>query len=165
MVIQQQGLAGIVNANAGKTYRVIEDIVRFIATGEETGGAYAMFDVRTPPGAGVPPHIEHNDDETFYILEGQYAFEINGEVHNLGPGDCARTFRGIPHAYRNVGETPGRTLVLTMPGGVHERFFSEAGDLVEDPLNPGSPSGPPDFDRLMAAAARYGIEILPPPAE
>ncbi len=164
MVLQQQVLPGTVKANAGKSYRVISDIVTFIATGEDTGGAYAMFEVRTPPGTGVPPHIEHNDDETFYVLEGQYIFKIGNEEHRLGPGDYARIIRGTPHGFRIIGETAGRTLVMTMPGGVHEHFFAEAGVPVDDPLNPGAPDGPPGFDRVMAACVKYGIEMLPPSA-
>jgi len=50
-----------------------------------------------------------------------------------------------------------------MPGGVHEPFFAEAGEPVDDPVNPESPSGPPDFERAMAACVKYGIEKLPPP--
>lgn len=165
MVVQQQVQPGTVKANAGKSYRVIDDIVTFIATGEDTGGAYSMFEVRTPAGSGVPPHIEHRDDETFYVLEGQYAFQIGDETHNLGPGDYARIIRGTPHTFRNIGETQGRTLVVTMPGGVHEHFFAEAGDPIDDPLNPGERVGPPDFDRVMAACINNGIEILPPPGK
>lgn len=152
-------------SDAGRTYRVISDIVTILATGEETGGAYTLFETRTLPGQGTPPHFQKHEDESFYILEGNYAFQIGDESVVLGPGGYAFVPRGTVHAFRNTGDGLARMLVSTTPGGYHENFFAEAGDPVADPASPGPPAGPPDFERLMAAAKRWGVEVLPPPAE
>jgi hypothetical protein len=61
-----------------------------------------------------------------------------------------------------VGPDPARVLVLFAPGGF-EGFFEEVGELVTDSSSP--PEGPPDVERLVAAAAKYGAEIPPPPQE
>jgi len=53
-------------------------------------------------------------------------------------------------------------LVLFAPGGF-EGFFEEVGELVTDQSSP--PEGPPDVERLVAAAAKYGCEIPPPPEQ
>jgi quercetin dioxygenase-like cupin family protein len=39
---------------------------------EQTGGAYSLFEVVTQPGDGPPPHVQHREDESFYLLEGKY---------------------------------------------------------------------------------------------
>jgi hypothetical protein len=64
--------------------------------------------------------------------------------------------------YRNVGSEPVRVLVLYAPGGF-EGFFEEVGELVTDLSAP--PEGPPDVERLVAAAVKYGCEVPPPPEE
>ncbi len=138
--------------------RVITDIVSFIITGAETNGAYALFETVTVPQGGTPPHTQAYEDEAFYILEGSYTFLIGDRQVEAQPGAFAFVPRGTVHAYTNTGDTPARMLILVAPGGLHEQFFREAGDPVSDPV------GPPDIPRLVAAAAKYGITILPPAA-
>jgi hypothetical protein len=64
--------------------------------------------------------------------------------------------------YRNVGPELAKVLVLFAPGGF-DGFFEEVGELVADSSVP--PEGPPDVVRLVAAAAKYGCEVPPPPKE
>jgi hypothetical protein len=61
-----------------------------------------------------------------------------------------------------VGSEPAKVLVLFAPGGF-EGFFEEVGELVTDHSAP--PEDPPDVEKLVAAAAKYGAEIPPPPQE
>ena len=148
---------------AGDTYRVIGDLVTFKAVGAETGGAYSLFEGCNAPGSGVPPHVERYEDETFYVLEGSYAFMLDGQMLELGPGGYAFVPRGTVHAFTNTGSTAGRVLTMLTPGGIHEQFFAELGDLVTDPSAVPGLDGPPDVQRIVAVAAKYGIDILPPP--
>jgi hypothetical protein len=60
----------------------------------------------------------------------------------------------LAHSFRNVGTTPGRLLIITVPAGLHEGFFADAGDIVEPGTTQFPPMMPPDLDRLQAAAAR-----------
>jgi hypothetical protein len=69
------------------------------------------------------------------------------------------------HSFRNVGTTPGRLLIITVPAGLHEGFFADAGDVVEPGTTQFPPMMPPDFDRLQAAAARARMELLPPDSQ
>lgn len=64
--------AAQVASGAGKTLWVLGDLYEFKATGEGTGGRFALWETTTPPGnPGPPPHIHHNEDEVFYLLEGE----------------------------------------------------------------------------------------------
>ncbi len=56
----------------------------------------------------------------------------------------------------NMGEGPARMLILVTPGGIHEKFFEEMGRLA------GNANGAPAVEQIVAIAAGYGIQILPP---
>src|SRR5207247_11038144 len=42
--------------------------------GVETGNAFSQIEVDDPCGGGTPLHVHHNEDETFYVLEGELTF-------------------------------------------------------------------------------------------
>ncbi len=147
----------------GRTVRVIADLVTFKALAADTGGAYSLFETTTLPQGGTPPHRQHYEEEAFFVLEGTYTFRIGDETVALGPGGFAFVPRGTIHAFTNTGSGPARMLILVTPGGIHEQFFAEIGEPIADPAAP-PPAGPPDVEKLLAVAAKYGVEILPPPA-
>ena len=134
----------------------------FKATSEDTGGAYTITEETWPPQVGPPPHIHHTQEETFYVLEGEMEFITDGVTTRAAAGSLVRIPRGVLRDYKNVGSEPARVLVLFAPGGF-EGFFAEVDELVTGQSAP--PEDPPDVERLVAAAAKYGCEIPPPPQE
>ena len=52
----------------GRTVAVVGDVYRFLATGEDTNGKYAMWEAIVPPGGGPPPHVHSREEEGFFIL-------------------------------------------------------------------------------------------------
>jgi mannose-6-phosphate isomerase-like protein (cupin superfamily) len=60
----------------GRTIAVVGDVYRFLATGDDTNGKYAMWEAIVPPGGGPPPHVHSREEEGFYILEGEITFMI-----------------------------------------------------------------------------------------
>ena len=52
----------------GRTIAVVGDVYRFLATGQETNGKYAMWEAVVPPGGGPPPHVHSREEEGFYVL-------------------------------------------------------------------------------------------------
>jgi quercetin dioxygenase-like cupin family protein len=143
---------------AGHTLRVISDLVTFKALASTTNGAYSLFETRTPPQGGTPPHMQPGEEEAFFVLEGTYAFQLGDQRLECGPGGFAFVPRGTVHAFTNTGPAPARMLILVSPGGNHEQFFAALG---EDPSVP--MEGPPDVEKIVRIAHTYGIEILPPP--
>ena len=85
----------------------------------------------------------------------------NDRTSEAGPGSLVYVPRGNLHTYKNVGDKPGRLLVNQAPGGLHERFFEELGAEATDKENPPIMEGPPDVEKIVAIAARNGIEIPP----
>jgi quercetin dioxygenase-like cupin family protein len=59
---------------------VLGEFVTYKVPSQQTGGAYALFEVTTQPGSGPPPHVNHREDEAFYVLEGDYEFLSGGEA-------------------------------------------------------------------------------------
>lgn len=148
---------------AGAVFHLLGNLIRFKASGRDTGNAYSLVEVTTAPGAGTPPHRQAGDDEAFLVLEGTYEFMREGETITAGPGAYVFIPRGALHAFRNAGSAPSRMLIINSPGGLHENFFAEAGDpIAEDAGFP--PAAAPDMPRLMAASARYGISYPAPAA-
>ena len=132
----------------GRSQWVLGELVTYKTTGEQTGGAYSLFEVESPPGGGPPPHVQHREDESFYVLEGEYEFLDEERAIRAGGGALIYIPKGNLHAHKNVGEGIGRMLVTQTPGGLYERFFASL--VFEDQA---------DAARILALAARYGIEI------
>lgn len=151
------------SGEGSKSLWVLGELVTYKVTAEQTGGAYSLFEVVTRPGGSSSPHIQHQEDECFYVLEGEFEFLNNGGVVEASAGSLVYVPRGNLHTYKNVGSEPGRMLVSQTPGGLHERFFKELGEEAQRLTAPPALEGQPDIRRIAMAAAKYGIEIPPPP--
>jgi steroid delta-isomerase-like uncharacterized protein len=134
------------------------------ATKDDTRGIYSFFVSTVPPGEGVPIHTHLKEDEAYYILDGQWEIydTTNNQTLTVGPDSYIYVPMGINHGFKNVGDTPGRMILLITPGGL-EGFFEGIGQVIDDPNNPPPPpSGPPDFARAAQIAARYNITFVAP---
>jgi quercetin dioxygenase-like cupin family protein len=148
----------------GRSLWVLSELVTYKTTSEQTGGAYSLFEVTTQPGNGVLPHVQHREDESFYVLEGEYEFlDDAGGTTRVGAGSLIYVPRGNLHAHKNVGTTTGRMLLSQTPGGLYECFFEEVGEPTMGGSEPLVSEGPQDMRRIIAIAVNYGIEITSPP--
>jgi len=138
---------------------VFGELVMYKTKSDQTGGAYSLFEVATQPGSGPPPHVQHREDESFYVLQGEYDFLIEGRTLRAGTGSLLYVPRGNLHAHRNVGEGIGRMLVSQTPGGLHERFFEQIGNPTVDSSRPPDPADQSEMQKIMAIATEYGIEV------
>ncbi|HXX77286.1 MAG TPA: cupin domain-containing protein [Ktedonobacteraceae bacterium] len=74
---------------------------------------------------GPARHLHYNQEEWFYILEGEFQFEVGTERFHLHPGDSLLAPRRVPHVWGFVGESRGRILIAFLPAGKMEAFFRE----------------------------------------
>jgi quercetin dioxygenase-like cupin family protein len=156
----ETGVAHIPPGEGRRSLRVMGEMVTCKITSDQTTGAYSLFEITTQPGGGPPPHVQHWEDESFYVLEGEYEFLDGGRTIRAGEGSLIYVPRGNLHTHRNVGEGVGRMLVSQTPGGSHERFFEEVGEPVLDgEAGLFSLENQPDVASIAAIAAKYGIEI------
>ncbi len=104
-------------------------------SGAASGGTHAIMELVTPARSGPPMHLHEREDQTFYVLEGQYRFELDGKRIPAGPGSAVYVPRGTAHAFRNNGNAPGRMLVIVQPAGLEDLFeeLAEAGEGEREP--------------------------------
>jgi quercetin dioxygenase-like cupin family protein len=158
--MMEKGVAHIPPGAGSKSLWVLGELVTYKTTSDQTGGAYSLFEVESRPGSGPPPHVQHWEDESFWVLEGEYEFVVEGRVMRAEAGSLVHVPKGNLHAHKNMGDGPGRMLLSQTPGGSHERFFGEIGKPADAPRSL-LPEGQTDTVKLAAVAARYGIEIPP----
>ncbi len=93
------------------------------------------------------------------MVEGELTFYLeDGQPIPATAGSFVHLPAGTPHAFQVDSET-ARVLNLTTPQ--HESFMRAAGEPARERVLP--PEGPPDMEKVGAAARRYGVEILGPP--
>jgi quercetin dioxygenase-like cupin family protein len=129
------------------------------SAGTETGNAFSQIEVDDPRDSGPPLHLHHNEDETFYVLEGEVTFLVGDERIDLAAGDYLFGPREVAHAYV-VRSERARMLVTASPGGIEQVFVSLGVPVTgsEPPTDAVMP-----MDEAMRLFAEYGAEIVGPP--
>jgi mannose-6-phosphate isomerase-like protein (cupin superfamily) len=139
----------------GRTIHVIGEDVRIKIASSDTGGSFTVFEGRTRPLEGPPLHRHRDQDEWWYIVEGEYRFVVDGTEIFAGAGDTVFAPRGSEHTFQNVGTEPGHTITTVVPGGI-DIFFEE--------LERAAPRGSvPDPAAILPVFARHSLELLGPP--
>ena len=64
---------------------------------------------------GVDPHVHDDHSDSFYVLEGEVEFLVNGEWRRGGPGSFFSAPPGVEHGFRIAGEQPIRVLNVHAP--------------------------------------------------
>lgn len=124
-------------------------------SGKDTNGDLAIFEQTSlSPGRGVPLHIHPNQDEIFYILDGEYHFLINQKRHILKTGDSIFLPRNVPHAWVQVAER-GKMKVIMQPAGKLEEFFVAMAALDHEP-------SPQEIARIFA---EHEMRVVGPPMQ
>src|SRR5262249_54102009 len=145
----------------GRTIAVVGDVYRFLATGDDTNGKYALFEALVGPGGGPPPHVHSREEEGFYVLEGKIIFTINGERVVATAGMFANMPVGTPHSFKNESDKPARMLISVAPAGLEKMFF-EVGVPLPEGATTALPPTKEEIEKLLAVAPSYGIEIRLP---
>ena len=145
----------------GRTIAVVGDVYRFLATGEDTNGKYALFEALVGQGGGPPPHVYSREEEGFYVLEGEITFTVNGERIVATAGMFANMPVGTPHSFKNENDKPARMLISVAPAGLEQMFF-EVGVPLPEGTATALPPTKEEIEKLLASAPSYGIEILLP---
>ena len=127
---------------------------------DETANAFSQFVVDDPRDSGPPVHVHHNEDEAFYILEGQVTMFVGDERIDLEAGDYCFGPRGVPHAYL-VRSERARMLVTISPSGSEQLFVSLGVPVTSD--DPPTDTVMPPMPEMARLFATYGAEILGPP--
>src|SRR5438034_3089781 len=145
----------------GRTIAVVGDVYRFLATGEDTNGKYALWEAIVPPGGGPPPHVHSREEEGFYILEGEITFTIGDQRLVATAGMFANMPVGMPHSFKNESGKPARMLISVAPADLEKMFF-EFGVPLAEGATTALPPSKEEIEKLLKLAPNYGIQILLP---
>ncbi len=100
---------------------------------------------------GPARHLHYEQDEWFFIVEGEFEFEVGQERMRLTPGDSLLGPRKVPHVWAFDGDSRGRILIVFTPAGKMEAFFREVTKTNAMPIQ----------DPALWRA--HGMELLGPP--
>lgn len=110
------------------------DVVTVKADTSRTNASMTILEFLIAPGSGPPLHTHLREDELWYVVEGEFRFKAGGVMLYAAAGGMAFGPRNLPHAFQNIGDGPGRLLVVTTPSGL-ERFFEQFADVAPEELD------------------------------
>src|SRR4051812_29491889 len=139
----------VLNPGEGRKLDFFDVSVLVKATSAETNGAFSLIEgVWQPGGFGPLPHIHTQQEESFYVLSGEFDFIIGEEKLRAEAGSFLVVPRGIVHSFAAAGDSPARLMFLHTPG--LEGFFLELAQLPQN--------RPPDPVAVRALMNRWGME-------
>lgn len=133
----------------GVTLNVLDNKI----SSKDTDGDLAVFEQNgfTPKG-GPPLHIHPYQDEFFYIIEGEYLFQVGDDKYQMKSGDTIFLPRNVQHAFVQLTEK-GKVIVSYMPAGKMEDFFKTT-DLW---------TSPPTLKEIQKVFEDHDMKVVGPP--
>jgi mannose-6-phosphate isomerase-like protein (cupin superfamily) len=128
-------------------------VVTVKAATRETNGSLTVLELLIGPKIGPALHTHLREDELWYVIEGDFRFKAGDAMLRASTGGMAFGPRGMPHCFQNIGDIPGRLLVITTPSGL-ERFFEEFAALQPGAVSP---------ETLTAVGRANWLEFVGPP--
>jgi quercetin dioxygenase-like cupin family protein len=138
----------IANPADGARLRVVGDTVRVLASSQQTGGGYEIFELEGLEGSGPPPHA-HPWAEAYVVVDGEADVLIDGTHSRATAGCFYQIPAGTTHAYRITSKS-AKFVVITSPAGA-SNFFTE--------LDAETAGSCEDMGKVMAVAMKHGFTV------
>lgn len=145
-----------------RTYNVLNILMKFHAFPSETLDKFCFVECLVPVGAGAPPNHHAGETESFYVIEGQIGFMVDGQEFLAGPGDHVAIPDGAVHAFQAVGDKPARLLIINAPGHMHDSFFTEIGQPLPEGQTELPEPSEPDIPSVLSIAEKVGMTFVAP---
>lgn len=98
-----------------------------VSTNDTQGDLYVYESSRVKKG-GPALHFHYNQDELWYVLEGEFLIKVGDKIYETKAGDTVFGPRGVPHAFAKTNEGNARLLMTFQPAGKMEEFFIAASE-------------------------------------
>lgn len=145
----------------GEAYWLLGMLEIVKISGQDTNGEYGLVEITVRAGEGSPWHVHPEEDEWFYVLDGEFTFYVGDTRMSLPAGSFAFGPKGVPHTF--IAESHAARALVGFQPFLFEGFLREVGEPAPELVLPPPLDGPPDMARLLLIGARNGIEILGPP--
>ncbi|HEX8426003.1 cupin domain-containing protein [Hymenobacter sp.] len=100
-------------------------------SGKDTEGRCVIFDTLRRGDLGPVLHVHRKMDEWFYVLDGEFKFQMGEEIMRLKTGDTLFVPRNVQHAFVKTSKGPARLLVMHQPAGNMEEYFRIASQMPD----------------------------------
>ena len=145
----------------GEDFWLFGALATIKVSAEDTDGQYCLIDIEVPPGVGSPWHVHRDEDEWFYVREGEFELYV-GDAHlTLTAGGFAYGPKGVPHTF--FGGPDGGKMLAGCEGAKFEGLLREIAEPATEHVLPPPPEAPPDMEVLVPIAAKWAYDILGPP--
>lgn len=156
-------LSDFFNLDNAPAYWFLNALHLLLANNESGNGAYSLLHLTAPPQFETPYHLHHDEDEAFYVLEGELTVIRSGEKVVAGPGTYVFLPRGVPHGFRTSSDKDSRVLIHSVPGGKvgFVGMMLEMATPIADRHKLPAVT-PPDLERLRSLCEQNNISLLGP---
>jgi quercetin dioxygenase-like cupin family protein len=112
----------LLSPGAGEEMKIFGNLFSMKLSGDDSDGALAIIEAVFPPGGHAPPHLHRTYTESYYVISGLFRLRSGDEVVEAGPGAFCYVPRGVPHAFKNIGDEPAKLLSVLHPAGYENHF-------------------------------------------
>ena len=152
---------GVLSPGEGRSLWFQGNLMTIKVAGEHTDDALGVVEGTFRPGHGPPLHVHRNEDELFYLLDGQMLVACDESTFKAETGDLVFLPRGIPHAFKVPdGGGPARALFLVTPARFLS-FIEAAAEPAPEAVMP--PEQEYDMTKTEALAVDYQFDVIGPP--
>jgi len=160
-IAQERAEAGYaLDADEGEAFWLLGMLQTIKIGKDDTAGKYGLLEIVVPEGVGSPWHVHPEEDEWFYVLEGELTFWVADTRMSLKAGSFAFGPKNVPHTF--YAEAGGAKALVGFAPMQFEGFQREVGQHAPARVLP-PVEGPPDVARLTEIGARNGLVVLGPP--
>jgi quercetin dioxygenase-like cupin family protein len=131
---------------------------RVLVPGSETNGALSVMEFLDTAGHAPPHHIHEDEDEVWFVLDGEVSFFVADQRIDLHAGQIAHGPRGVPHSYLVRSET-ARLAVVFSPSCVEQWFTANGTPATRLDQEPAAF----DIGRILASAEPFHVRVAGPP--
>lgn len=97
---------------------------------KDTNGDLYVYESRRVKEGGPALHVHFDQDELWYVLEGEFLIKVGEVIHQVKAGDTVFGPRNVPHCFAKVGKGEGRLLMTFQPAGKMEECFLKISEGV-----------------------------------
>ena len=128
-------------------------------SGKDTGGAMCVLEVNN---TGWPRHVNRDQDEWIYIVDGEVELEIGKKRFRLGARESMFIPRNVEHSWGG----PCKIINTYQPAGKMEEFFQALGKFKDLPTREQAIQKnvtSEQRDGLMRVFEAHGMIVTGPP--
>ncbi len=119
---------------------------------KDTNGHLTVLEYVGFEKIGPPLHLHFEQDEIFYVVEGEYIFQLDSERMTLKAGDTIFLPRAVPHTWVQTSDK-GKLVYFLQPSGQMEEFFKKMNEL----------KSPPTEALIQEIHQAHGMKVVGPP--